>query len=371
MDSWYLHHPLLNLSRLALKGDKIAKRLFLDSIDYAIKVAHHFDYEWPVFYKMTTLEVIKAETTSGNGGEKDVPGSYAHVLLMAFRLTGEKRFLNEALRAVRQLDGLAFEIFYQANNTAFSAGALLELYRQTNERKYLDLSYCCLAGIFKNVQLWECNYGNGKHFPNFFAVFPLNDASYTAAYEELEVYAALHQYLVTAEDAKILPSLKVLIPEFIKYAINRLPFYYPPLMPQEAIAENIKTGKVVKDLWVPLEDIRDGWERNGEIGQQVYGAGLPFGIVLRHYYKIRGTVMVLFIDYPATGFRYSKNSVLFKIIGYSELKATIKIVQSDKTISSKLIIEQKVKTKYEQVLPEGKSNRIFLARAGTHIRIRW
>ncbi|MDB5000969.1 MAG: hypothetical protein JWR76_2046, partial [Mucilaginibacter sp.] len=81
MDSWYLHHPLLNLSRLALKGEAIAKQLFLDSLEYAIKVAHHFDYQWPVFYKMDTLEVLKAETNPGKGGEKDVPGLYAHVML--------------------------------------------------------------------------------------------------------------------------------------------------------------------------------------------------------------------------------------------------------------------------------------------------
>lgn len=44
MDSWYLHHPLLNLSRLALKGDKTAKKLFLDSLEFCIKVARHFKY---------------------------------------------------------------------------------------------------------------------------------------------------------------------------------------------------------------------------------------------------------------------------------------------------------------------------------------
>lgn len=74
MDAWYLHHPLLNLARMALAGDEKAKDLFLKSIDYAIKVAHHFNYKWPVFYNMRTLETIKAETKPGAGGEKDVPG---------------------------------------------------------------------------------------------------------------------------------------------------------------------------------------------------------------------------------------------------------------------------------------------------------
>src|SRR5690606_15386395 len=180
MDSWYLHHPLLNLSRLGLKDDKIAKKLFLESIEYVINVAHHFNYKWPVFYKMTTLEVLKAETTPGNRGETDVPGTYVHIMLMAWKLTGEKRFLNEAIKAAKGLEGLGFDIFYQTNNTAFAAGALVELYKETKNELFLKLSYCCLAGIFKNVGIWDCNYGHGKNFPNFFSVHPLNDAPYTA-----------------------------------------------------------------------------------------------------------------------------------------------------------------------------------------------
>ena len=78
MDSWYLHHPLMTLSRLAILGDKDAEKLLLDSVEYAITVAHHFDYQWPVFYKMDTLEVLKKETVPGMGGEKDVAGSYLY-----------------------------------------------------------------------------------------------------------------------------------------------------------------------------------------------------------------------------------------------------------------------------------------------------
>ncbi|MEL1244995.1 hypothetical protein AAEO56_12025 [Flavobacterium sp. DGU11] len=37
MDSWYLHHPLMNLSKLALNGNKDAEELLLKSLDYAIK----------------------------------------------------------------------------------------------------------------------------------------------------------------------------------------------------------------------------------------------------------------------------------------------------------------------------------------------
>lgn len=369
MDSWYLHHPLLNLSRLALKGDKTAKGLFLDSVEYAIKVARHFDYDWPVFYKMTTLEVLKAETSPGQGGEKDVPGSYAHIMLMAWKLTGRKRFLTEASKALKSLEGLTFDIFYQANNTAFAAGALLELYKETGEKRYLELSYCCMAGILKNCQLWDCNYGNGKNFPYFFAIYPLNDAPYTAAYEELEVFAALHHYLEAARGIEILPSLKILLPEFIKYATSRLAFYYPSMLPDEMIAGDIKTGEVQKDLWIPLEDIHDGWEKSGEVGQEVYGAGLAFGVIPRHFYRIEALKGTIFINYPATNFRLGKNSATFHLEGSPLLMAEMVLSGMPKAVLSKLGVEQKDRARYRPI--KGSSSGIFKLAGKCTVRITW
>ena len=121
------------MARLALHGDKKAHKLVLDSIDYVIKVAHHFKYTWPVFYDMQTLDIIKKETAPGAGGERDVPGAYAHLMLLIYKLTKEKRYLNEAEKAAKKLEALGIEILYQANNTAFAAGALLELYKITTK----------------------------------------------------------------------------------------------------------------------------------------------------------------------------------------------------------------------------------------------
>lgn len=369
MDSWYLHHPLLNLARLAHRGDKIAEKLFLDSVDYAIKTARHFEYNWPVFYKMTTYEVIKAETRPGMGGEKDVPGSYAHVMIMAYKLTGEKRFLNEALRALKSLEGLGFDIFYQANNTAFTAGALAELYRETNDEKYLKLSYSCLAGVFKNVQLWNCGYGYGKNFPSFFSVFPLNDAPYTAAYEEFEVYAALHHYMEVTDGIDILPALKVLIPEFIKYATARLAYYYPPLLPQNMIADEIKTGEVQKELWVPVEDIHDGWEKSAEVGQEVYGAGLAFGVVPRQYFRLKELNAMGFINYPAVKFRFGQRKITFRTVGSSKFKALLKFNGLSKADASKIMVELKAHSKYIKINSINRNE--FELPGDAAIRISW
>ncbi len=159
-------------------------------------------------------EILKKETAEGKGGEKDVPGAYAHLMIQVWQLTGDKKYFDEALKAAKKLDGLGFDIFYQANNTAFSAGALLRLYKETKDKLYLNLSYMCIAAILKNVQLWECNYGNAKYFPTFFAVYPLKDAPYTAAYEEQEVFAGIHTFLNEADGLEeILPSVRLLLAE--------------------------------------------------------------------------------------------------------------------------------------------------------------
>lgn len=330
MDSWYLHHPLMNLARLAQKGVEAAKELLLDSIDYAINVAHHFKYDWPVFYRMDTLEVVKAETEPGKGGESDVPGAYAHLMLEVWKLTGQRRYLDEAKKAAKKLEGRGFDIFYQANNTAFSAQAMLQLYKETGDNTYLDLSYSCLAGIFKNVQLWDCNYGNGKYFPTFFAVFPLNDAPYTAAYEEQEVYAALTEYLKEAEGVAILPSIHLLIAEFIRYTVTRICYYYPTLLPRKMLARTAKTGEIDPDLWIPLEDIHDGWEQSGEVGQEVYGAGIAFAIVPRQYFNVPDEEFMIFIDYPIGKFKVSKNrSLTLATGGDGRLSCTLMILTSE------------------------------------------
>ncbi|MDA6071115.1 hypothetical protein NJT12_15980 [Flavobacterium sp. AC] len=368
MDSWYLHHPLMNLARLALNGDKKAEELVLKSVDFAIKVAHHFDYQWPVFYKMDTLEVIKKETEPGKGGEKDVPGSYAHLMLLIYRLTNNKRYLREAEKSVKKLAGCGFDILYQANNTAFSAGALLELYKLTGKQEYLDLSYACLACLFKNMQIWDCQYGFGKNYPNYFSVFPLNNAPYTAAYEEMEVYAGLSEYLLQSETVDLPSSLKILIPEFLKYAISRFPFYYPPKLPEEMISDEVKTGEIGKELWIPLEDLYNGWEKSGQVGQEVYGAGVGFGVLTRQYHKVKGEEFLLFSDYPIIHIKKSNKTLTFKILGSASLECNLKILIPNKVkLKIKALVDKNI------IAPTSENTEIisYNITGGSTVKIMW
>jgi hypothetical protein len=328
MDAWYLHHPLLNLGRMALTGDKMAKELFLTSIEFAMKVAQHFNYKWPVFYDMRTLEVLKEETQPGMGGEKDVAGVYAQVMLQAYDLTGKKRFFKEAENAAQSLKQFGFDVFYQANNTAFSTKAMLRLYQDTKKEEYLDLCYLLIANLFKNMAIWECNYGYGKNFPLFFGLFPLNDAPYLAVYEEQESFASIHDLLLMAEGTEFLESARLLLAEYVKYMINRAVYYFPPMLPKEMLSDETKTGEIDPKLWVALEDMYDGWEKAGAVGQEVYGAGLCFGIVPRHFIKIPGQPFMVYVEYPTGNKVIKNNTISINLLGSNELTCRLCIIKT-------------------------------------------
>ena len=326
MDSWYLFHTLLNISRLAIHGDKAAEKLFLDSMDYCIRVGQKFEYHFPVFYDIYTLEILKAETDEGQGGEHDVAGLYAHVMLQAHQLTKENRYLDEARKAARTLKGLGFNLFYQANETLFGAGALLRLWKETGEEEFLQLSNLSLANTFNNMWLWECDYGYAKEYRTFFALFPLKDAPYTAVYEELEGFAAFHDYLLNYHGD--MPEwLRILLPEFLRNMLFKASYYYPPNLPVEAMAEKPKTGELDPRLWIPLEDIYDGWEKAGQVGQEVYGAGMPFGIIPRHYWLVPDGKFMIFIDYPISGFStVHDGQAMFQVLGDRRLSCRMRVI---------------------------------------------
>ncbi len=110
VDSWYLYHPLLNLGKLALDGDRRATRFFLSSLDYAIKAARHFDYARPIQFKVDSFDVIVEARNDDGLGQTDVGGLYAYVMLQAYELTGEPRFLTEARVAIDAAKNMRFDL---------------------------------------------------------------------------------------------------------------------------------------------------------------------------------------------------------------------------------------------------------------------
>lgn len=339
MDSWYLLHTYMNMGRIAAQGDAEMRELFFTSIEYGIRVAQRFDYQWPVFYDLNTLDVIKAETEPGKGGEQDVGALYAHVMLTAYDLSGDQRFVDEAKRAATRLRGLGFELGYQFNNVAFGAGALYRLWKLTGDEQYRGLSDLCWANMIRNLWLWDCKYGNAKHYGTFMGLAPLQNAPYLALYEELEVLAAIHEYMRIAGDDVPQP-LRVLLPEYCKYLVDRAWFHYPSELPRDILAPKPQSGNLHRYLSVPVEDLYEGWQPAGQVGQEVYGASAPFIIATRHCHQVPGEEFIVHCTYPVTGMEVKRTKdagvIHFKLTGDKQCQAFTRVIAENYAAMPKL-----------------------------------
>ena len=296
VDSWYLYHPLLNLARLAFEGDSYCKRLFVDSLGYAINAAHHFKYVWPIQFCVDDFSVLVEARDDEGLGQTDVGGLYAYVMLQAHQLTGDEKYLDEAKVAIDAAQGMRFELQYQANLTAWGAAACIRLWRLTRVERYLAQSYVYLASFFHNCEIWESDIGYAKHYRNFLGVTCLHDAPYMAIYECYDSYIAFERYL---EDAgpDLDPAARMLISEYCKYALDRAWFYYPDALPAEALATDIRNGHIDRKLSFPVEDLYPDGQPAGQVGQEIYGAGAAMAFAARSFHKVEDVPFNLFCDH--------------------------------------------------------------------------
>jgi len=94
-------------------------------------MAQQYDYLFPIYYQVATL---RAE---GAGTNYAVGGLYAWAAILANRLSGEQRYLEEARRAIRVLYTVPAErLFHEPQELAYGALAAAELGMQ-EEAKYL------------------------------------------------------------------------------------------------------------------------------------------------------------------------------------------------------------------------------------------
>lgn len=344
IDSWYLLHTLMNLGRLAEKGDTEAKELLFRSLEFAIKAAHAFKYDWPVFYDIRTLEIVKAETNEGKGGELDVAGLYTHVMLQAYELTKEPRFLDEAIASADRLRGKGFELLYQTNITVMSSLTLAKLWKITGNRLYFDLSRLSIANVIARMWIWEGNFGFGKTRSTFMGVAPLKDAPYLAAYEEAEIFATMLNYL--KEVGRDVPdSIRLLYSEYIKYLLHRGRYYYPSELPAEMVCEQPREGRIIRDLPMPLEDISTGWTQAGEVGQEVYGGALAYILTTYAYKEFADMPVVVFSDYPIYQAEYrltGKRSgyAVIRLAGTADCQCRVRLLPKNRKLPTVQLFDE-------------------------------
>ena len=328
VDSWYLYHPLLNLGRMALGGDRQSKRLFLASLEFAIAAAHHFEYAWPIQFKVNDFSVIVEARNDDGLGQTDVGGLFAYVMVQAYEMTGEERFLREARAAIDAANGMRFELNYQANLTAWGASACLRLWRITNEEYYLRQSYVYLASFFHNCAIWESRIKAAVHYSNFLGVTCLHDGPYMAIYECFDSFAAFELYLKDS-GPDLDPAARMLISEYCKYALYRAWFYYPDALPSEVLATENRNGHIDAKLSFPLEDLYHDGQQAGQVGQEVYGAGAAFVFASRAFHNVEGAPFRMFCDhFLMASERNSETSMSLELGGGDACEASLSFVRT-------------------------------------------
>lgn len=325
MDSWYLLHTLMNQGRMAEMGMENAREVFFKSLPALMKIARHFQYDWPVFYDQRSLKVFKSETGEGEGGEQDASGLYIHIMLQAHILTHDQEYLDEAEAAALKLEGLCFGVLYQTNNTVFGAVALARLWRTTGKSLYKDLCLVSIASTFSHLWLWYL----GKNTRTFLALPPLHDAPYVAFYEEAEILAGFQAFQKEMREA--LPeSFAMLIGEYQKHLMARGRFYFPSELPADLVTREPKEGLLNARLHIPLEGLGAPGDPAGTVGQAVYAAAAPFILASRCWQRIKGLPFTLFCSYPVLEVEYSGNrragALKFRTGGSPKLSCSVKIL---------------------------------------------
>jgi hypothetical protein len=339
VDSWYLYHPLLNLGRMAKGGNAQAREIFVASLPYAVKAARHFDYVWPIQYDVRDFKVITEDRDKAGHGQTDVGGIYAFAMIQAADITGDKSYLDEAARALKKLDGLRFNLIYQANLSAWGAVAAVKLWRETGDSWFFRQAHVFIAGLFHNSEIWESRLKTAKFHKNFLGVTCLHDAPYMAIYECFETLAAFEEYLELA-GGDIEPSVQLMIAEYRRYALDRAWFAYPDAQPEDAIAkDDIRNGHIDRNLSFPLEDLYGDGQLSGQVGQEIYGCGAAFFFTALAFHRPRGAPMTLFCDRRLTTIRVEGRSMILHPDTPEGFATGLSLIAKNAALPKTLVVE--------------------------------
>ncbi len=132
-DSWYpfenslIKYPMIG----SLAGSREITGKFLDAFQTARKLAHQYNYLFPIYYQVATLQA------EGAGTNYAVGGLYAWAAILANKLTGDAEHLEEARRAIHVLYTVPPDrLFHEPQELAYGALAAAEL-GMAEESKYL------------------------------------------------------------------------------------------------------------------------------------------------------------------------------------------------------------------------------------------
>ncbi len=109
-----------------------------------------------------------------------------------------------------------------------------------------------------------------------------------------------------------------MVSEFVKYAPTVLRYTLPPFMASGSVAARNGRGHPNDlSLFIPVEDVNDGWALSGTVGQEIYGCGAPMALAAGDYHIIAGAGVTFYSEYPLTRLSWNDGlrSLQFHLIG--------------------------------------------------------
>lgn len=291
-DTWYELGHALKAAEFGALGYEVPADLALRSQASWIEFAETVNYNFPQFYNFATWE--------GTGREPDAAGGYALYMLRLSDLGCGEPCEQQAKAAVRTYGGSGFGFAYETHMTAAAALAAAELADRTGDDTWLESAYGPIANLMRLSWLHEVDYGPAAEARTFFGLAPTQQAAAITAKEQYETWIYLTEFLRLAH-GRVDPAVEKLVAEFSYHTLVTLASSLPPLLPAGVSTEypsaypSVTTNRL--DLFIPLEDMRDGRETWGVIGQEVYGAGMaPTFAALAYLSPVPG--VTIYSGYP-------------------------------------------------------------------------
>jgi hypothetical protein len=251
-------------------------------------------------------------------------------MLLAYEMTDDEMYLNEARAAIDAAKGMRFNLNYQANLTAWGASACMRLWRVTNEQTYLRQAYVYLASFFHNAAMWESDIDHARHYTNFLGVTVLHDAPYMAMYECFDSFHAF-ETLLKDSGPDMDRAARLLVTEYCRYALDRAWFYYPDALPPEAVSPKQRepNGHIDRELSFPVEDLYVDGQLAGQVGQEIYGCGAAFVFASRAFHLIDDAPFRLFCDhFLIASRRASQHALTIELGGCDGNSATLILLRA-------------------------------------------
>ena len=283
-------------------GDRAARRLFLRSLPSAISIARRFGYRWPVFFDQRTYDVVRAEASPGAGRgerrrrplrERDAAG------LPTDRGEGVPR---GGRAGAASLEGRGFRLGYQMNTTMLGAQAMLRLWKITGDEAIWDLLDTCVANFVDNLGSLGVPIRH-RPCPDDLLRFVSRCMTRptwrpTKRRRSSPSSTSCSQRALTGcapRRGSCSPSTSV-TPRTALGSIS------PGISRRTPCRRRNGSGGWSPLLAFPVEDLTDGWQQSGQVGQEVYGSALAFVAATRHFRSLPGTHLRFHCDYPLSDF---------------------------------------------------------------------